>query len=90
MWKLVSLAAGAGSAVAVRKIIAALWPSSRPDPPLNPADRRITWSDGLQWAIASGIGAGVARLVGQRVAAAGWETATGHAPPGVETPPAST
>lgn len=74
--------AGLATAFAARKIVSGLWRGSV-DPPLNPADRRITWRDGLTWAIATGIGAGVARLVAQRATAAGWERATGHTPPGV-------
>ncbi len=87
-WKVASSGAGIVSSVAVRKMLQAMWPSvgdAELEPPLNPADRRIDWSTALQWAVAAGVGAGVARLVGQRAAARGWEMVTGSAPPGIET-----
>jgi hypothetical protein len=87
LWKVVSTGAGVLSGVLVRQAISLAWKaltSGREDPPLNPADRRISWSEGLQWAVASGIGVGVARLVSDRLAARGWEVATGHPPPGIE------
>jgi hypothetical protein len=87
VWKVVSTGVGVLSGVLVRQAIGFGWKkltSGREDPPLNPADRRVSWSEGLQWAVASGIGVGVARLVGDRLAARGWEAATGHPPPGIE------
>lgn len=81
-WKTLSLGAGALAAIAVRKIVGAVWPGSG-RPPLNPADRRISWNEALAWGVASGVGAGVARLVSKRTAAAAWEQVTGNPPPGV-------
>lgn len=85
-WKGVSTLAGVAGAIATRKITGALWSSlssSSAEPPLNPADRRVSWSEALQWAVAAGVGASIGRLLSQRVAAAGWESATGSPPPGV-------
>lgn len=85
-WKAVSTLAGVAGAVTTRKITAAVWSalsSSTAEPPLNPADRRVSWTEAIQWAVGAGVGAGLGRLVSQRLAAAGWETATGHTPPGV-------
>lgn len=87
-WKAVSSLAGVAGAVATRKLTGAVWSalsSSDADPPLNPADRRISWGEAVQWAIAAGVGASLGRLVSQRFAAAGWEAATGEPPPGVKT-----
>lgn len=87
-WKAVSTLAGVAGAVGARKLTSALWSrfsSSDAEPPLNPADRRISWGESLQWVVAASIGAGVARLVSKRVAAAGWESATGDPPPGLRT-----
>lgn len=83
-WKLLSTAAGALTAILARKVTAAIWPGSE-EPPLNPADRRVAWREGLTWAALSGVAAGVARLVARRSAAAGWESALGETPPGVAT-----
>jgi hypothetical protein len=87
LWKVISTGTGVLSGILVRQAIGLLWKaltSGREDPPLNPADRRISWTEGLQWAVASGVGVGIARLVSDRLAARGWEAATGHLPPGVE------
>ncbi len=82
MWTIVSALAGAAAATASRRLLQKLSPDSST---LNPADRRVTWREGLMWAVVTGVGAGVARLVSQRVAAAGWEKAVGASPPGVKT-----
>ncbi len=82
LWTAVSALAGAAAAATMRRGLQRLWP----DPgSRNPADRRVTWREGLMWAVISGVGAGVARLVSQRLAAAGWEKAAGVSPPGVKT-----
>lgn len=82
VWNGLTLASATLAAIGARKLLAAAWPGRR-QPPLNPADRRIDWGEALAWAIASGIGAGVARTVSRRLAATGWERATGETPPGV-------
>jgi hypothetical protein len=79
-----SAVAGILAAVAARKIVSALW-SSDTETPLNPADRRISWNEGLAWALATAVGAAVARLVALRGTAAGWERFAGEPPPGVRT-----
>lgn len=86
-WLVVSRGSGIAGAVLASKVLAAVWPLGDDDkgPPFNPADRRVTWATALQWGIAAGIGAGIARVVSQRVAAAGWEAVTGSAPPGLKT-----
>jgi hypothetical protein len=85
-WRVVSGACGIVVGMGTRRLLAAAWPlisHSDHEPPLNPADRRVTWPDAITWAVAAGAGVGVARLVGERLAATGWELATGEAPPGV-------
>lgn len=85
-WKLLSTGSGVVGAVLARNVMQKLWAaasSSDIEPPLNPADRRIGWRTALQWAAAAGLGAGISRLASQRIAAAGWEAATGTTPPGV-------
>lgn len=86
-WAALSKLSAIGGAVATRKLLQLLWPSGDDEtgPPFNPADRRVGWSSALQWGVAAGVGAGIARVVSQRAAAAGWEKATGSAPPGLRT-----
>jgi Protein of unknown function (DUF4235) len=73
-WKIVSVGAGVVSAIAARKVLAKVWPSDD--------DEDKGFIAAAQWAIASGIAVGVARMVGQRVAEKAWQQATGSAPPG--------
>lgn len=86
-WKALSQVSAVLGAIATRKILQVLWPVGDDElgPPFNPADRRVAWTTALQWGVAAGVGAGIARVVSQRVAAAGWESATGNAPPGLRT-----
>ena len=83
-YKAISTGAGIAAAGAARKIVSALWRSDTATP-LNPADRRTSWREALAWGLATAVGAAVARIVALRVAAAGWEKATGETPPGVAT-----
>ena len=86
-WTALSQVSAVLGAIATRKLLQALWPAGDDStgPPFNPADRRVTWSTAVQWGIAAGVGAGLARVVSQRAAAAGWEAATGSPPPGIQT-----
>lgn len=86
MWKVVSSLSGVAGAIGTRKVLQAAWPGGDDTgPPFNPADRRVAWSTALQWAVSAGVGTAVMRLLSQRLAAAGWEAATGGPPPGVKT-----
>lgn len=86
-WAALSKLSAIAGAVATRKLLQLVWPAGDDDlgPPFNPADRRVAWTTAIQWGIAAGVGAGLARVVSQRAAAAGWEAATGSAPPGLKT-----
>jgi hypothetical protein len=86
-WAALSNGSAVLGAVATRKLLQALWPAGddATGPPFNPADRRVGWPLALQWGVAAGVGAGIARVISQRAAAAGWEAATGTSPPGLKT-----
>jgi hypothetical protein len=49
----------------------------------DPTNARFSWADALVWAAAAGVGLGIAKVVSARVAAFGWEVATGTLPPGI-------
>ncbi len=57
--------------------------------PFDPTDARFSWPDAVLWAAAAGIGLGIAKVVSARIAAIGWETATGTLPPGIVEEPAA-
>lgn len=86
-WAALSRVSAILGTIAARKLLQAVWPAGddAPGPPFNPADRRVAWSTALQWGVAAGVGTGIGRIVSQRAAAAGWEAATGGAPPGLKT-----
>jgi hypothetical protein len=80
-WKAITIAVGALVGLATQRLIEMTWKLVRGStPPKVLADRRSPWLDAVSWAIASGIGVGVARLVAIRTAAGVWE-ATIHEPP---------
>ncbi len=82
IWQLVATAAGMAAAASVRRLAVTTWRTTKhEDPPENPAARDVGWRDALTWAVAIGVGAGVARVVAQRGVAKAWERATGDPPP---------
>jgi hypothetical protein len=85
MWKLTVIGSGVLSGLIVKKVLFAGWKAARKDdPPANPAAPGTGWADSLAWAGAVAAGASIAKVVAMRGAAAGWEKATGHLPPGIE------
>ena len=81
-WKAVSVGLGTLAGLATRRVLELMWKALRGStPPKVPADRRSSWLDALSWAVASGIGVGVARLLAVRTAAAVWEAAVHEPPP---------
>jgi hypothetical protein len=85
-WRGVSTGTGLAAAALTSRLVSLVWAKlGGPKAPVNPADRRIGWNQALAWGIAAGVGAGVARVVGLRGAALGWEGVTGTNPPGVKT-----
>jgi hypothetical protein len=84
-WKITAIGSGVLAGLVVKKAIVAAWKATmKDDPPANPAAPGTSWTDALPWTVATAAGAAVARLVAERGAAAGWEKATGHLPPGLE------
>ena len=86
-WKLVSVGTGVLAGVLAKKLMRAIYQAVRQDTspvsPFDPANARFSWSDALLWAAAAGIALGIAKIVSARIAAFGWEAATGSLPPGV-------
>jgi hypothetical protein len=81
-WKVITLGSGAVSGLITQRILEKAWKGVRgSNPPPVPADRTATWTDALSWAIATGVGAGVARLVTIRTAARMWQATTHEVPP---------
>jgi hypothetical protein len=80
-WKAISYAAGALAGLITGRILDAAWTGVRHSSPPPTADRRSSWIEALSWAVATGVGIGITRLVAVRTAATVWEAATGEVPP---------
>ena len=84
VWKLVSLAVGAAAGMAAERLVSVGWKRiAHQSPPTDSADRRHSWPETVTWAVAVGVGAGVARAAANRSGSAVWEAATNETPPGV-------
>jgi hypothetical protein len=79
-WKALTLACGAVAGLMTQRLLTPAWKGLRSATPPVPADRRSSWVDAVSWAVATGVGVGVARLLAIRTAAVVWE-ATTHEPP---------
>ena len=86
LWKLQSMITAILGALIAKKLIRGAFRLVRkdkaPDAVFDPTSARFSWPDVVVWAAAAGIGLGVAKVVSARVAAIGWEVATGTPPPG--------
>ena len=88
MWKLESALTGMLAAAVAQKLIKVVYGLVRRDKtrvtPFDPSNSRLSWPNALLWAGAAGVGLGIAKVMGNRVAAFGWELATGTLPPEAE------
>lgn len=81
-WLAIGSGAAALAGFGARKALEMTWKAATGRPaPENPEMRHVKWRDAIIWAAASGLVIGVARLVGQRIAAEGWRAALGEDPP---------
>jgi hypothetical protein len=80
-WKAIAVGTGAVAGLATQRAIELVWTAVRGSrPPKVAADRNSPWAEAVSWAVATGIGVGVARLLAVRTAAVIWEAAA-HTPP---------
>jgi hypothetical protein len=77
-WRVVAGASAALATIATRRLLTRVWRALGWSP--DEAEWG-TWGQALAWGIAVGAGMGAARVVAQRVAAAGFERVTGEPPP---------
>lgn len=80
-WKVLAGASGALAGLTTQRLLGWLWRSVRSASPPPAADRRSSWPDALSWAVATGVGVGVARLLAIRTAAVVWEATVHEVPP---------
>lgn len=85
VYKVAGIGAGVVAAKVARSILDKGWAKTKGgEPPRNPAVPGTTWSEALQWAVASGVTVAIARLLATKGVASTWAKATGSLPPGVE------
>ena len=74
---------------AIKKLIAQAWTAARPqDPPKDPKKADVGWTDAIIWAVISGAGAALGKLLTSKGAAGTWRAVIGTEPPGFEKDPA--
>lgn len=84
-WKIFGALSAMLAALLTRKVLALGWKAmTGKEPPANPEHPDVTWAEAATWAVASGVGVALARLVAQRKAAETWRRASGSLPPGLE------
>jgi hypothetical protein len=86
-WRLVSTIAGLLGAAIAKRLLRAGYHAIRKDPeapsPFDPGSVGFSWPNAIAWAVAAGVGLGIAKVVSARVAVVGWEVATKTLPPGM-------
>ena len=94
IFKLLSAGIGMLCGLLAKKLLRAGYQLVRRDAtapsPFDPTRVGFSWINALAWAIAAGIGLGMARVVSNRIATMSWEVATGTLPPGVVEEPTVT
>jgi hypothetical protein len=77
-WQVVVGLSATVATLATRRVLTTAWHAAGWDPE---SAEWGSWREALIWGVALGAGMGVARVVAQRVAAAGFERVTGEPPP---------
>ncbi|MEP6852800.1 MAG: DUF4235 domain-containing protein [bacterium] len=73
---------------AITRLIEHSWTAARPDhPPRDPTRADTRWSDAITWAVISGVGVALGRLVTTKGAVGAWKAVVGTPPPGYEVDP---
>ena len=81
LWNLYAGGIGAITAVVAAKAVNGIWQAATGDAPPDPNDPDVPLRRALTWAIASGIGIGLAQLLVNRLAADQWTKAMGTPAP---------
>jgi hypothetical protein len=84
IWNIESAVTGVLGALIAKRLIRAVYKVTRKQEPrsvFDPDSEQFSWSTFVVWAVAGGLGLGIAKLVSNRVATIGWRIATGTAPP---------
>jgi hypothetical protein len=85
-WRLLAGAAAFGAGFVARKAITVGWKQvTGKEPPTNPESPEVGISEAIGWAVVTGVGMEVARLLATRAAAKRWHNSTGELPAALRT-----
>jgi hypothetical protein len=85
-WRLLAGAAAFGAGFVARKAITVGWKQvTGKEPPTNPESPEVGISEAIGWAVVTGVGIEVARLLATRAAANRWHNSTGELPAALRT-----
>jgi Protein of unknown function (DUF4235) len=88
IYRLLTLILAIPISKAIKKLIAQGWTAARPnDPPKDPKKADVGWTDALIWAVISGTGTALGKLLTSKGAAGTWRAIIGTEPPGFEKDP---
>ena len=83
-WKLMGPMTAAAAATATRKFAEKAYKAGTGEaPPENPAAPHVPLRQAIIWAILSGVGVALVKMMVERTAAAAWLRARGELPPGI-------
>ena len=81
LWNIYAGGVGVLSALIAQKAVRGAWKLATGDEPPDPNDPATPLGEALIWALAGGIGIGIAQLLTNRIAADQWEKAMGPPAP---------
>jgi len=85
-WRLLAGAAAFGAGFVARKAITVGWKQvTGKEPPTNPESPEVGIAEAIGWAVVTGVGIEVARLLATRAAANRWHNSTGELPAALRT-----
>ncbi len=80
-WKMLGTGAALGAAGAARLVVTRGWiVATGKEPPTDPENPEVTWSEAIGWAVASSVVITVARVLATRKAAEYYTKSSGHPP----------
>jgi len=82
VWKIYASAVGAATTLLAQKLVSGAWKAATGDNPPDANNPHVPLHEAIIWAIASGLGVGMAQLVMNRYMAGRWEMKMGHRAPG--------
>jgi hypothetical protein len=84
VWWVESTVTGVLGGMIAERLVRAIYRIVRkrsPNSVFDPDNQQFSWPVFLLWAVAGGVGLGIAKVVSNRIATLGWELATGTEPP---------